>query len=222
MSPRLLQGPWDFTESLRPDTGRCPALLAVPGECRAGQVSAQGWVASWAQAVRFRDPLRGKSTSVPLAGPFIFTYNRGHGECKSPVSNIESCTEESRLLLSFQACPDVQGTESTGKSRHSSPVTMTHHLALPIRSSRRTSFLPSLPFFSVALLLLLVFPLQSRSWLAWQPGRTATHATWSASSRTTMPFRTRSAIAALSTRKSPRWWVSIPPKGKQDELLFGP
>ncbi|KAH8407965.1 hypothetical protein KR222_005861, partial [Zaprionus bogoriensis] len=49
---------------------------------------------------------------LPL-GPFIFTYNRGHGECKSPVSNIESCTEESRLLLSFQACPDVQGTEST-------------------------------------------------------------------------------------------------------------
>ncbi|XP_033235382.1 uncharacterized protein aus isoform X1 [Drosophila pseudoobscura] len=49
----------------------------------------------------------------PLKGPFIFTYNRGHGECKSPVSNIESCTEESRLLLSFQACPDVLGTEST-------------------------------------------------------------------------------------------------------------
>lgn len=50
-----------------------------------------------------------------LPGPYSFTYNRGHGECKSPVSNIDSCTEESRLLLSFQACPDVQGTESTGK-----------------------------------------------------------------------------------------------------------
>ncbi|KAL5284050.1 hypothetical protein ACFFRR_006368 [Megaselia abdita] len=49
----------------------------------------------------------------PLKGPYSFTYNRGHGECKSPVSNIDSCTEESRLLLSFQACPDVQGTEST-------------------------------------------------------------------------------------------------------------
>ncbi|KAM7363609.1 argus isoform 3-T3 [Cochliomyia hominivorax] len=49
----------------------------------------------------------------PLKGPFVFTYNRGNGECKSPVSNIESCTEDSRLLLSFQACPDVVGTEST-------------------------------------------------------------------------------------------------------------
>uniref|UniRef100_A0A336MFF1 CSON014129 protein n=1 Tax=Culicoides sonorensis TaxID=179676 RepID=A0A336MFF1_CULSO len=49
----------------------------------------------------------------PLKGPFTFTYNRGHGECKNPISNIESCTEDSRLLLSFQACPDVPGTEST-------------------------------------------------------------------------------------------------------------
>lgn len=50
---------------------------------------------------------------VIFTGPFTFTYNRGHGECKSPVSNIESCTEESRLLLNLQACPDVAGTEST-------------------------------------------------------------------------------------------------------------
>lgn len=49
-------------------------------------------------------------------GPFTFTYNRGHGECKSPVSNIESCTEDSRLLLNFQACPDIAGTESTCKN----------------------------------------------------------------------------------------------------------
>ncbi|XP_052751265.1 uncharacterized protein LOC128200780 isoform X2 [Galleria mellonella] len=49
----------------------------------------------------------------PLRGPFSFTYNRGHGDCKSPVSSIESCTEDSRLLLNYQACPDVYGSEST-------------------------------------------------------------------------------------------------------------
>ncbi|XP_067004830.2 uncharacterized protein [Anabrus simplex] len=49
----------------------------------------------------------------PFIGPFTFTYNRGHGDCKSPVSSIDSCTEESRLLLRYQACPDVHGTEST-------------------------------------------------------------------------------------------------------------
>lgn len=52
--------------------------------------------------------------SFTSTGPYLFTYNRGHGECKSPVSNVESCTEDSRMLLSFQACPDVPGTESTG------------------------------------------------------------------------------------------------------------
>lgn len=49
----------------------------------------------------------------PLSGSFTFTYNRGHGECKNPVSKMEMCTEDSRLLLNFQACPDVPGTEST-------------------------------------------------------------------------------------------------------------
>jgi hypothetical protein len=51
----------------------------------------------------------------PFKGPLSFTYNRGHGECRSPISSIDSCTEESRLLLRYQACPDVHGTESTGK-----------------------------------------------------------------------------------------------------------
>nr|XP_023027792.1 uncharacterized protein LOC111515825 [Leptinotarsa decemlineata] len=48
----------------------------------------------------------------PFRGPFTFTYNRGHGECRSPVSSIEACTEDSKLLLSYQACPDVHGSES--------------------------------------------------------------------------------------------------------------
>nr|CAD7394573.1 unnamed protein product [Timema cristinae] len=51
--------------------------------------------------------------ACPFKGPFTFTYNRGHGNCESPVSSIDSCTEDSRLLLMYQACPDVHGTEST-------------------------------------------------------------------------------------------------------------
>ncbi|KAJ9599575.1 hypothetical protein L9F63_009943, partial [Diploptera punctata] len=45
--------------------------------------------------------------------PFTFTYNRGSGECSSPPSMVDSCTDESRLLLRYQACPDIPGTEST-------------------------------------------------------------------------------------------------------------
>ncbi|KAF5298128.1 hypothetical protein FQA39_LY02552 [Lamprigera yunnana] len=51
--------------------------------------------------------------SCPFRGPFTFTYNRGSGECKSPVSSIDTCTEDSRLLLSYQACPDIHSSEST-------------------------------------------------------------------------------------------------------------
>ncbi|XP_063611783.1 uncharacterized protein LOC134785377 [Penaeus indicus] len=46
-------------------------------------------------------------------GPLTFGYQRGHGQCNSPASTIDSCTSESRLLFKYQACPDVQGTESS-------------------------------------------------------------------------------------------------------------
>lgn len=44
--------------------------------------------------------------------PFTFTYNRGSGDCVNPPSRAESCTDDSRLLLRYMACPDVPGTES--------------------------------------------------------------------------------------------------------------
>lgn len=55
----------------------------------------------------------GGPVPCPFKGPFTFTYNRGSGECGNPVSRVDSCTDESRLLLRYQACPDVHGTEST-------------------------------------------------------------------------------------------------------------
>lgn len=59
--------------------------------------------------------LNAQPVHCPFKPPMTFTYNRGHGECRNPVSTIESCIEESRLVLRFQACPDVSGTESAGK-----------------------------------------------------------------------------------------------------------
>ncbi|GFT35160.1 uncharacterized protein NPIL_328321 [Nephila pilipes] len=54
-----------------------------------------------------------KPVSCQLRGPFTFTYSRGHGECIYPLSNIDTCTDDSRLLFRFQACADVLGTESS-------------------------------------------------------------------------------------------------------------
>ncbi|KAG8327812.1 hypothetical protein J6590_009614 [Homalodisca vitripennis] len=44
--------------------------------------------------------------------PYKFSYNRGSGDCSFPSSRIDSCTDDSKLLMYFAACPDVTGTES--------------------------------------------------------------------------------------------------------------
>lgn len=59
------------------------------------------------------EPVSGPVLCPFRGAPFTFTYNRGSGECENPVSRVDSCTDESRLLLRYQACPDVHGTEST-------------------------------------------------------------------------------------------------------------
>ncbi|ODN00490.1 hypothetical protein Ocin01_06191 [Orchesella cincta] len=56
--------------------------------------------------------LDGAPIDCPFKGPLTFTYNRGHGDCRYPVSTIESCIHPSRVLLNYQACPDIPGTES--------------------------------------------------------------------------------------------------------------
>lgn len=49
----------------------------------------------------------------PFSGPsFTFTYDKGKGECATHISLAERCTDESKLLLKYQACPNVESTES--------------------------------------------------------------------------------------------------------------
>ena len=51
----------------------------------------------------------------PFRGPLRFSYDRGRGECGSPASEMESCTEETRLVFNYQACPNVPGSEMMSK-----------------------------------------------------------------------------------------------------------
>ncbi|KAI5754692.1 hypothetical protein M8J77_010709 [Diaphorina citri] len=49
-----------------------------------------------------------KPVTCPFSHPpFTFTYSRGSGECNYPLSRAEACTEDSRLLLKYQACADT-------------------------------------------------------------------------------------------------------------------
>ncbi|XP_012221678.1 uncharacterized protein [Linepithema humile] len=52
------------------------------------------------------------SVPCPFRGPMTFEYNRGHGTCSNPPSNVDTCTDDSRLLFKYQACPDVSASES--------------------------------------------------------------------------------------------------------------
>ncbi|XP_061381591.1 uncharacterized protein LOC116776565 [Danaus plexippus] len=61
----------------------------------------------------FRKEPRPEPQPCPFhPAPFTFTYSRGLGDCVYPPSRAESCTDDSRLLLRYMACPDVPGTES--------------------------------------------------------------------------------------------------------------
>lgn len=57
----------------------------------------------------------GNPMLCPFKPPYTFTYNRGHGDCKNPISTVEACTQDSRLMFRYQACPDVEGSESARK-----------------------------------------------------------------------------------------------------------
>ncbi|OAD52163.1 hypothetical protein WN48_02766, partial [Eufriesea mexicana] len=54
-----------------------------------------------------------KPIPCPFSGSsFTFTYDKGFGECAAPISLGEKCTDESKLLLKYQACPDIKRSES--------------------------------------------------------------------------------------------------------------
>ena len=49
---------------------------------------------------------------------FTFSYNRGKGDCQWPESELEPCTDTKRLVLNYQACPNVQGSELRSKNSY--------------------------------------------------------------------------------------------------------
>ena len=53
----------------------------------------------------------------PFDGVHTFSYSTRHGNaiCSQPPSHIDSCTDRTKMVFKFQACPDVPGSESAGK-----------------------------------------------------------------------------------------------------------
>lgn len=119
------------------------------------------------------------------------------------MSNIESCTEDSRLLLNLQACPDVAGTESTGLSMnnvpHIFPQNQFNAIFHYIFCSRCICFCQCL----------MTIYLQLKSSLVWLHGEMAILDIWLDWFHIIMPFQMKNVIDALFTKKSCQMVIDI-------------
>ena len=43
---------------------------------------------------------------------YQFSYGKGHGECTYPLSSMNMCSDEKRMVMRYQACADVKGSET--------------------------------------------------------------------------------------------------------------
>ena len=50
-----------------------------------------------------------------IAYAFSYSTRGGAKVCEEPPSQLDTCIEEDKMVFQFQACPDVPGSERTGK-----------------------------------------------------------------------------------------------------------
>ena len=49
----------------------------------------------------------------PISGSLSFSYQLGPGRnCSSPLSSITQCQDQNTFMMKYQACPDMQGSQS--------------------------------------------------------------------------------------------------------------
>ena len=57
--------------------------------------------------------LTSQPEECPIRGSYSFSYSRGHGECRYPLSSLSQCSSDrSRLVFRYQACADIKGSQS--------------------------------------------------------------------------------------------------------------
>ena len=60
----------------------------------------------------------GDLVKCPFRGPYSFSYSKGgRGQvCSYPPSYLDSCDDNRRMKLKYQACTDVEGSEVSSKT----------------------------------------------------------------------------------------------------------
>ena len=95
------------------------ALQFKAGECRETDTDLDS-LCNIASDVTLNTMVRLDSNPIdcPFKGPVKFSYNKGTGQCSSPLSEMLQCMTPGQLKLRFHACPDIQQTESRGWLSH--------------------------------------------------------------------------------------------------------
>jgi len=60
----------------------------------------------------------GGGVACPITGTYSFTYSRGHGLCSYPLSSLHQCADKSQMVLSYQACVDIKGSQRQTEQAH--------------------------------------------------------------------------------------------------------
>ena len=60
--------------------------------------------------------LNAKPSKCPIGSgsstSYQFSYQRGHGLCDYPMSSMSQCSDKSKMVMRYQACADVKGSET--------------------------------------------------------------------------------------------------------------
>jgi len=70
------------------------------------------WSISVDEPLKTMFRVNGEGVPCPITGTFSFSYSRGHGLCSYPLSSLHQCADKSQLVLSYQACVDIKGSQS--------------------------------------------------------------------------------------------------------------
>ena len=58
-------------------------------------------------------PVSASPAPCPISGSLSFSYQLGPGRnCSSPLSSITQCQDQNTFMMKYQACPDMQGSQS--------------------------------------------------------------------------------------------------------------
>ena len=133
-------------------------------------------VTNLCRMIEVDDPLKtlfrlsASPASCPISGFFSFTYQLGPGRnCSFPLSSLSQCKDKvDSLVLRYQACPDIQGSQSL--TEHMECIAQWKEGSIRYFAARVNSSLSSRPGDWENMFRCFVYREQYKGWLLAQSG----------------------------------------------------